>query len=93
MKDSVKVIELMNYDVLYLCDLRRVQLQRAVDAGRHAGQDDPGVSFKTLRPSVDERDDGAGIQDAVFVTQEGDLKGCSIKFITHHKVIKDKTLR
>lgn len=54
--------------------LWRVQLQCAVDARRHAGEDDSGVSFEALCSSVNERDDGAGVQDSVFIAQEGYLE-------------------
>lgn len=50
-----------------------IQLQRAVNACRHAGQNDASISFEALCSSVDEGDDGAGIQNSVFVAQEGYL--------------------
>lgn len=51
-------------------DLWGIQLQRAVNARSHAGQNDTSISFEALRSSVDEGDDGAGIQYSVFVAQE-----------------------
>lgn len=53
--------------LLLKSDLWRVQLQRAVDACSHAGQNDTSVSFKALCSSVDERNDGAGIQDSILI--------------------------
>jgi len=53
--------------------LRRVQLQGAVDARGHARQDDARVPLEAFRAAVDQRDDGAGVQNAVLVAQDGDL--------------------
>lgn len=69
--------------MLLKSDLRWVQLQCAVDACSHAGQNDTSVSFKALRSSVDEGDDGAGIQDSVFIDQEGYLEKAT-SIITHY---------
>lgn len=57
--------------------LWRVQLQGAVDACSHAWQNDASVAFKALRSSINEGDDRAGIQDAIFIAQDGYLEGCS----------------
>lgn len=54
-------------------DLWGIQLQRAVNARSHAGQNDTSISFEALRSSIDEGDDGAGIQNSVFIAQEGYL--------------------
>ena len=54
--------------------LWRVQLQGTVDARRHARQDEPGVALEAFGAAVDERDDGAGVQNPVFIDQDGDLE-------------------
>ena len=53
--------------------LRWVQLQGTVDACSHARQDDTGVALEAFGAAVNERDDRAGIQNPVFVDQDGDL--------------------
>lgn len=54
--------------------LWRIQLQGAVDTRSHAWQNDTGISFKALCPAINEWDDRAGIQDSIFIAQEGDLE-------------------
>ena len=54
-------------------NLRWVQLQGTVDACSHARQDDAGVALEAFGAAVNERDDRAGIQNPVFVDQDGDL--------------------
>lgn len=55
-------------------DLWWVELQCAVDASSHAGQNDTSVSFEALRSSIDEGNDGARIQNSVVIVQERYLK-------------------
>lgn len=59
--------------------LGRVQLQCAVNACGHARQNDTSVAFEALRPSINEGDDGARIQNPVFIAQQGDLEHATIK--------------
>lgn len=47
-----------------------VKLQSAINTGRHARQDDAGISFKALCPPINKGDDGAGIQDSFIIAQE-----------------------
>ena len=47
-----------------------VELQDAVDACGHARQNDSSIAFETLRPTVNEGDDGTGVQNAILIAQE-----------------------
>lgn len=73
-------------------DLWGIQLQRAVNARSHAGQNDTSISFEALCSSINEGDDGAGIQNSVFVAQEGYLtesnKQHTVKALKHATVNK-----
>lgn len=55
-------------------DLWRIQLQYAFNTSSHAGQNDPGISLEAFSPSVNKWDDGAGIYNFIFITQQGNLK-------------------
>lgn len=49
--------------------LRRVEIQRALDAGAHARYDDSAVSFEALGAAIYQRNDARLIQYAIFVVQ------------------------
>lgn len=51
-----------------------VQLQRAVNTSSHAWQNDTSISFEALCPTIDEGNDRTGIQNSVFIAQEGYLE-------------------
>jgi hypothetical protein len=53
-----------------LADLRRVEVDGAFDAWRESGENDARISFEALRPSVDDRYDGAHLQSAIVVVVE-----------------------
>lgn len=71
-------------------DLWRIQLQCAVDACSHARQNDTSISFEALRSSIDEGDDGAGIQNSIFIAQEGYLEKATEDTLVKCKGISDK---
>lgn len=67
-------------------DLWWVKFQCTVDASGHAGQNNTSVSFEALRASIDERNDGARIRNAIIVVQERNLnRGQMRKYITFKK--------
>lgn len=71
-------------EIIEQTHLRGVELQGAVDAGGHAGEDDPGVALKALRPSINERDDRAGIQHAIIIRKQRQLGRKKIKDGSNH---------
>lgn len=71
-------------------DLWRIQLQCAVDACSHARQNDTSISFEALRSPIDEGDDGAGIQNSIFIAQEGYLEKASENTLLICKGISDE---
>jgi hypothetical protein len=46
-----------NHSVGKIPYLRRIEVQRTLDAGRHSGQDGSDVAFESFRSAVDQRDD------------------------------------
>ena len=46
-----------NHSVGKIPYLRRIEVQRTLNAGRHSGQDDSDVAFESFRSAVDQRDD------------------------------------
>jgi hypothetical protein len=46
-----------NHSVGKIPYLRRIEVQRTLDASRHSGQDDSDVAFESFRSAVDQRDD------------------------------------
>lgn len=63
-----------NNSIAMKADLWRIQLQCAFNTSSHAGQNDPGISFEAFSPSINKRDDGAGIHNFIFIIQQGYLK-------------------
>lgn len=53
--------------------LRGVKLKRTVDAGRHARKNDSCVAFEALCPTINERNNGTWVQDAVLIHQQRQL--------------------
>lgn len=46
-----------------------IEFQGTVDTGSHARKDDPGISFKPFSPPINEGNDGAWVQNAIFINQ------------------------
>lgn len=55
-------------------DLWGVELQCTVNACSHAGQNDSSISFEALCSSIDKGNDGARIENSIFIVEEGYLK-------------------
>lgn len=56
-----------------LADLWWIELQCAVNASGHARQDDPRIALEALCPPVNQRDDGAGVQNPIIIDQKREL--------------------
>ena len=50
-----------------------IEFQRAVNACTNAWENDSGVAFEALSPSVYEWYDGAGVQHSIFIAQKRQL--------------------
>lgn len=48
-----------------------VKLQGAINASCHARKNDSGIAFEALCATIYKRNNGAGIQDTIFINQQG----------------------
>lgn len=53
--------------------LRRIKLKCTVDAGGHTRENDSGVAFKALSPTINQRNDGTWVQYTIVVHQQRQL--------------------
>ena len=56
------------------CYLRWVEVQRALHAGGHAGENHPRVALEALRATIHQRDHAALIQAPVLIAQQTHLQ-------------------